>query len=532
MEYEFLVKKEEPMPLAPGNVPVERKELGKEYEVVYVQADDYDINDLLFYPYEAMPKVYSPLSPDWEEAGCIASIQQNPALGLVGEGVILGFIDSGLDITDSNFQFAGGGSRVGIFWNQEDDTVYNRSELNALLSQTRPSEWDETGHGSYLAGIAAGRDGGVALEAELAVVRLKTVRPYLREFYNLPDNGAFYQENDIMAGVAFLDAYAAERGKPLVLCFCLGTNQGEHEGGSYLGEMLSGWMKREDRMVVCGAGNEALRRHHFFSLRPGGVELILHPEENSRAYVMEIRVEEGAKGFYVESYVRIPQQLRVAVISPTGETYDGIPAGERNGYHRFRVEDTQVYQSADNVVGRELNRLVRSFFVDPTPGIWKLVGRIEKITDGEMHSWLPLEEQLQSEVVFIRSDPDTTVTEPGNAPLLLTVAAYDTVTEGIFIESGRGYSKNGIVKPEIAAPGVDLVSPYRQEAKSSTSAAAAVTAGAAALYMEWALNRVMRPRGVDVKERLLSGVRKKENVTYPNREWGYGMLCLRDSFLW
>lgn len=532
MEYEFLVKKGEALPLAPGNVPVERRALGKEYEVVYVQADSYNINDLFFYPYESLPKIYSLLSPNWEEAGCIASIQQNPALSLSGEGIILGIVDSGLDITDAGFQFTGGGSRVGIFWDQEKDAVYSRGELNALLSGTRPSEWDETGHGSYVAGIAAGRNGGVAPEAELAVVKLKKVQSYLRDYYSLPEGGSFYQENHIMDGIAFLDDYASERGKPLVLCFCLGTNQGEHEGGSYLGELLSGWMKREDRMVVCGAGNEALRRHHFFSLRPGGGREFYSEEGEALTSIMEIKVGENAAGFYVESYVKAPQQLRVAVVSPTGEVYDGIPAGERNGYHRFRVEDTQVYQSADNVVGRELNRLVRSFFIKPTPGIWKLVGSIEKLTDGKMHSWLPLEDQLQTEVVFIRSDPDTTVTEPGNAPLPLTVAAYDTVTEGIFIESGRGYSKSDMVKPELAAPGVDIVSPYRQEVKSSTSAAAAVTAGAAALYMEWAQNRVMSPRGVDVKERLLAGVRKKEAVTYPNREWGYGMLCLRDSFLW
>ena len=524
MEYELLVKKAENLSLAEGNVIKERRALGKNYEVIYVQAlESFDISNLLFYPYEAIPKVYSPLSPDWEEAGCIASVQQNPALNLSGDGVIVGLVDSGLDIYDDIFRFVGGSSRVGVFWDQEKGKVYRREEINRILQEGNETErpiasWDEGGHGSYVAGIAAGRIGGVATEAELAVVKLKEVRPFLRELYQLPEKGTFYQENDIMEGVAFLDDYAMEKGKPIVLCFCLGTNQGDHEGGSYLGEMLSDWMQRQNRMVICGAGNEALHRHHFFGAggeSPGG-----------KSGIMEIRVDEDAQGFYVESYVKAPDQLRVAVVSPTGEVYEGILPGESEGFHRFRVENTEIYQRASNVVGMNLNRLVRTFFRNPTPGIWKLLGR----TEGEMHSWLPLEAQLQAEVVFIRSDPDTTVVEPSNAPLLLSVAAFDTITEGIFIESGRGYSKSGVVKPELAAPGVDIVSPYRQEMRSSTSGAAAVTAGSAVLLTQWAVGRGETTRGVDIKERLLSGVREKEGVSYPNREWGYGMLCLRDSF--
>ncbi|MBE5906030.1 MAG: hypothetical protein E7277_04430 [Lachnospiraceae bacterium] len=521
MEYEFLVEKGENLALLPGDELLSRREITQEYEVVYVQADGYDINNLLLYPYEALPKIYSPLSSDWEEAGCIASVQANPALNLTGDGVILGVIDTGVDLQDEQFQFAGGGSRVGVLWNQETNQIYERLQIERLTQEELEEIRDKDGHGSYVAAIAGGTDGGVAPGAEFAVVKLRRARDYLRRFYQIAEDTEVYQENDIMEGIAFLDDYAKKRVKPLVLCFCLGTNQGEHDGGSYLARMMAAFMTREERVALCGAGNEALHRHHYWGKQNG----MGRPEQ------MEIKVDEGVLGFYVETYVTAPQKLVVSVVSPTGERYAGVTTEETVGEHVFRVENTRLLQRIDTVTGYGVNRLVRTFFLAPTPGIWKLLATVSSMTDGEVHCWLPLSSQLAGEVVFIHSDPDVTVVEPGNASLLLTTAAYDTVTEGIYIESGRGYAKSGYVKPDLAAPGVEIVSPYKQLVNSSTSAATAVMSGAVALFMEWGMLRGERLRGVDVKDRLLLGARKKEAVIYPNREWGYGTLCLRDSVL-
>ncbi|SFQ31706.1 Subtilase family protein [Lachnospiraceae bacterium XBB1006] len=521
MEYEFLVEKGENLALLPGEELLSRREITEKYEVAYVQTDAFAMGDLLSYPYEAMPKVYSLLGAGWEEAGCIASVQANPALNLTGDGVILGFIDNGLDLQDEQFQFVGGGLRVGILWNQETNRIYEKWQLESLPKEELEEIRDKDGHGSYVAAIAGGTAGGVAPGAEMAVVKLRSAREYLQRFYQIAKDTEVYQENDIMEAIAFLDNYAKKREKPLVLCFCLGTNQGEHDGGSYLARMMAAFMTREDRVVLCGAGNEALQRHHYWGRQNG----MGRPEQ------IEIKVDEGVLGFYVETYVTAPQKLVVSVVSPTGERYAGVTTEEIVGEHTFRVEGTRLLQRVGTVTGYGVNRLVRTFFLVPTPGIWKLLATISSMTDGEVHSWLPLSSQGTGEVVFIHSDPDVTVVEPGNASLLLTTAAYDTVTEGIYIESGRGYTKSGYVKPDLAAPGVEIISPYKQRVNSSTSAATGVVSGAVALFMEWGMLRGERLRGVDIKDRLLLGARKKEAVVYPNREWGYGMLCLRDSIV-
>lgn len=70
--------------------------------------------------------------------------------------------------------------------------------------------------------------------------------------------------------------------------------------------------------------------------------------------------------------------------------------------------------------------------------------------------WLPVTGFISSETYFIRSDPDTTVTEPANAEGVLTFAGYDARTNSIWYDSGRGYTRTGKVVPDVAAPAVEV----------------------------------------------------------------------------
>ena len=68
---------------------------------------------------------------------------------------------------------------------------------------------------------------------------------------------------------------------------------------------------------------------------------------------------------------------------------------------------------------------------------------------------------------------------------------------------------------------------------TGSSASAALTAGAAALLMEWRMHR--RQRGYltayETKIYLIRGASRREDLVYPNREWGYGSLNLYQAFL-
>lgn len=541
--YDFIIDKEETYR---GITPIEPdciSSIGNRFEIWYTPKARVVSLNSYNYPYQNIPGIYSLLDTAYKEEACITQVLNQESLALDGEDVIIGMIDTGLDLRDEAFQFTGGGTRVGIYWDQEEEgqsrdgeeessyenpdytgygRVYTREEINQRLIDNQELPRDSIGHGSILAGIMASSVDGIARSAELAVVKLKPCKQYLREYYSVSDSAIVYQENDIMAGVAFLTNYADEVEKPLVISIALGTNMGNHMGGSYLAQMLSGVMNSPRKMVVCGAGNEALFRHHFKGSIPnsGGIEEV------------EVQVSQGVEGFWIESWCLIPQFLTMDVISPSGEIMQSVRAnlyGEKS--YRFNLENTLVIQTVSVVVSEEGQQLIQVRMINPVAGIWKLRIRGGVVTTGDYHLWLPMEEQLNGTVVFVRSNPDTTVTEPGNGRALLTMGGYDGDTGGIFIQSGRGYTASNQIKPELAAPAVNLVSPYRGNIITGTSGAVAVAAGACALYMQWVVYRRGGPEivGTVLKYGLELGAKKEERYSYPNKEWGFGSLCLYDT---
>ena len=84
----------------------------------------------------------------------------NNGMGLFGEGVIVGIADSGIDYTNSVFRNQDGSTRILRLWDQVTDTVYSESDINQALmlenSYTKVNSRDLTGHGTHVAGIAAG----------------------------------------------------------------------------------------------------------------------------------------------------------------------------------------------------------------------------------------------------------------------------------------------------------------------------------------------------------------------------------------
>lgn len=527
--YDFILKNREKYLGTQVIVPVCQIDIGEEFQILYTRSQDAADLNIYHYTYSAIPTVYSPQAENYMRESCIDRVKSDEVLGLNGNGVILGFVDSGIDLTDEQFQFLGGGSRVVTFWNQEEylevettvpyGKIYTQQEINEGLNAGEQLPGDELGHGSYVAGIAAGTIGGIAPQADIAVVKLKNCKNYLRDYYGIPQDTVCYQENDVMTGIKYLEDFAQERGKPLILCFCLGTNQGSHTGNSNLSQLMNRMTRESGKMVVCAAGNEALKRHHY----QGQVM------KQNDSEIVEIQVEEGQKGFMLECWSQAPQGLSIDVISPSGERMEGVvarTAGQTD--FRFKVENTYVEQAVRLVTMEGGQQVICTRFENPTPGIWKLQVMGRTITTGIYNMWLPLQEQMETETVFIRSEPYITITEPGNASSILTVAAYNGQSGGVYIQSGRGFTANNQIKPDIAAPGSKIVSPYNQQVESSTSAAAGITAGAAALYMQWAFyvrgDTVVT--GVGLKYGLILGAKESEGESYPNQQLGYGKLCL------
>ena len=142
---------------------------------------------------------------------------------------------------------------------------------------------------------------------------------------------------------------------------------------------------------------------------------------------------------------------------------------------------------------------------------------------------------ISNETYFLNSNPDTTITSPGNGRHQLTVTAYNDTNNSILPESSRGYTRIGEIKPDLAAPGYQLTCAVRggqYGTVTGTGAAAAHTAGIVAMVLEWAIVRGNYPRmtGNNVNRLLISGAVRSSGNVYPNNIWGYGQVDVNRLF--
>ena len=529
--------------------------------VVYVPLSTVTPFTYTSYTYSAVPKLYSLLDVTSMEAAGITTASGLPALGNQGAGVIVGFVDTGINYMDPLFRNVDGSTRIVGIWDQtnnsdnsnsiENETVkpfsafsalygtqYTAEEINLALNSDNPASIvptrDENGHGTFLASIAAGnRDeragfSGAAPQASIAMVKLKPAKQYLRDFYLIQDGADAYQENDIMMGVSYLYFLARKYSMPLVVCIPLGTNMGSHMGMSRLGQYLNQVSLSNGSAVITAAGNETGARHHFQAVMDADTDEV----------TAELRVGEREAGFSMELWAADVGVYTVGFISPTGEVTRGISVPLRGeNTVSFLLEQTRITvytQIADVSAG---SQFIFMRFENPMSGIWRILIRNSLDIRETFHLWLPVRGFITDETYFLRPDPDTTITDPGNARYPITVTAYDHTRNSIYIHASRGYSRSGQIKPDLAAPGVNILgassSGRRLTRMSGTSVSAAHLAGAAAILLSWGILDGNYPylNTPVLKSIFVRGAQRNPALTYPNREFGYGTLDLYEAFL-
>ena len=520
--------------------------------VVYVPLSTVTPSTYTSYTYSAVPKLYSLLDVTSMDAAGITPAGELPVLNNQGAGVIVGFVDTGINYTDSLFRNVDGSTRIIGIWDQtlppSSETSsffpvlygcqYTAAQINLALNSDDPASIvptrDENGHGTFLASIAAGnRDeragfSGAAPRASIAMVKLKPAKQYLRDFYLIRDGADAYQENDILMGVSYLYALAREYSMPLVVCIALGTNMGSHMGMSRLGQYLNQVSLSNGSAVITAAGNETGARHHFRAVMDADTDEV----------TAELRVGEREAGFSMELWAENMGAYTVGFISPTGEVAREISVPLRGeNTVSFLLEQTQITvytQIADVSAG---SQFIFMRFENPMSGIWRILIRNSLDIRETFHIWLPVRGFISDETYFLRPDPDTIITDPGNARYPITVTAYDHTKNSIYIHASRGYSLSGQIKPDLAAPGVNIlgasVSGRRLTRMSGTSVSAAHLAGAAAILLNWGVLNANYPylNTPVLKSIFVRGAQRNPALTYPNREFGYGTLNLYEAFL-
>ena len=298
--------------------------VSQEYAIVHAPLSGVLHLSFTQHTYSAIPKLYGLQDTTALEATGILPVFSQPNLMSTGQGILIGMIDTGIDYTNPLFQNPDGTSRILRLWDQTIEsentpeavagfqpfygTVYSQEDLNRALASEQPLELvpstDTSGHGTFLAGVAAGRQiqspttfSGAAPDAALAVVRLKPAKQYLREFFAVPPDADAYQENDIMAAAAFLLGVAGQYQMPLVLCLGVGTSQGSHSGISPLAMQLQALSGTRGFACVTGAGNETGFRHHYFGN--------LSPDQEYED--VELRVADSTSGFSMELWADVSE---------------------------------------------------------------------------------------------------------------------------------------------------------------------------------------------------------------------------------
>ncbi len=453
----------------------------------------------------------------------------------------------GIEYQNSAFLDNNGESRILAIWDQTTQTgtapeglyfgsEYTKEDINQALAAENPLSivpvTDPLRHGTVMAGIAAGSavNGGstylgAAPEADIVVVKLKEAKEYLRRLYFIPEGVPAYAESDIMMGITYANRFAIDFRKPLVICLGIGTNMGDHAGNSIMGQFLNRVALRRSRSVVVCGGNEGIANHHY-------TWRFKDSEERETYRDVEVRVGEGETGFLLEFWGNLPDIYNISIRSPGGETIPPIRLGvEQINQYSFIFEQTEVSVQSVLVESGSGEELIRFRFSEPTPGIWTFrVTTVGQVNNGRFHMWLPITQFLNGTTFFLEASPDTTLTEPAMATEILSVTNYNHVNNSFYLESGRGFSRTGQIRPDLAAPGVNVPTLYGNRTGSSLSAA--ITAGGVAQFLEWAVIRGNSPLADNrqVRNYFIKGATRMPNQSYPNEEWGYGALNVLGVF--
>ena len=488
------------------------------------------------------PKIMSPLDSIGNDRSGITQVLNQPFLDLSGQGVIIGIVDTGIDYTQSAFRFEDGSSKILNIWDQTIDgkrsddlyfgSDYDNETINRALMSDDPRsivpQIDEDGHGTFLASVAAANRSdeyvGAAPKANIISVKLRRARDfYIRRYLLSQDNPNLYESSDFLLGIKYILDRSVYYNKPVVICVGMGSNTSAHDGNTLFEDYISFVSQRAGVAFVTAAGNEANAKHHT-----QGVIRSDNTAEN-----ISIKVGRQGASFSVIIFGPAFDKISVGVISPTGEAIPRMPFRSGLEYsEKLIMEETRIFIK----YFKDINNNVIVGFESATEGIWDIRIYGDSIIDGSYYAWLPITGQICDEVEFLRPVPEYTIVYPAAAMRSITCGAYNGDDGSLSVSSSWGPTRMPRIAPDFVAPGVGVrgIYPIGFGTMTGTSAAAAITTGAAALLMEWGIvkNNMPTINGDLIKSLLIGGCAREAGMMYPNNKWGYGKLDLYNTFVY
>ncbi len=482
---------------------------------------------------------------------------RNPSLNLRGSGVVVAIVDTGIDYLNNEFMREDETTRILRIWDQTIDSgkipdgfisgsEYTEEDINKAIQAQKqgqnpydivPSK-DDYGHGTKMAGIVGARGinreiVGVAPDCEFIIIKLQEASKEYVDFYYAKGDKAKYRNTDIIMALKYLYELSFTLNKPMIIYLPLGSNLGDHAGASilerYVDTKISG---RNSLFVVTSTGNQGNTDTHT----SGEIK------SNGDSQIIELNCGKEQKGLVLQIYAQRPSKIKLGILSPSGERFENT--NPRKTKHilindapiwKFIYEGTTVqvtYDSPDEFTGDD-KFVIKMEGI--TEGVWRFILTSNNIVDGKYYAWILQRELLAENTRFLNPSPYTTLTIPGTAKTIINTSYYNQNNGAIVSESGRGYTMKDYIQPIITAGGINAITTKPGGGTitmSGASVAGAILAGCCALIIQWAVVDGNDPQmyATKLQAYIIRGARKREGDTYPNRQWGYGILDMQEIF--
>ncbi|CUO59682.1 MAG: S8 family peptidase [Clostridium perfringens] len=496
------------------------EDLGYGFGILIIKVNDLNrIIELEGLQYIELPKILYTSAYDSNRASCIPSVWNN--YNLTGEGILVGFLDTGIDYTHNAFKDADGNTRIEYIYDLENGVVYDKNKINEALKSEDPfsivPEIDLSGHGTHVAGIACAGGNinfdnyGVAYKSSIAMVKI-TGENSLRAALS----------TQLMRGLKFLMDKSNEINKPLVVNISLSTNDGSHNGSSLLEKYIQTFTQLQKAVIVVAAGNEGNSAHHV-----GGK---MKKEED-----LDLNIGDGEKGIILDFFKPVLVDVSVEVISPTGISTGPMELSESYKERFVGREKIVVYSTGPKPFDIQGQTTISILPLGDTitSGGWRIIVRKLNNYEGYFDIWLPIAEGLNERTRFLQPSVYNTLGIPATVEGVISVGSYNFLNNNLSAFSGRGVVRpEWLIKPDLVAPGENILSTVEEQGfdtKSGTSMAAPQVSGICALLFEWGIIRNNDPflYGERIKYYLIKGAKRTIfGEAYPNPDLGYGFVCL------